>query len=167
MRVPNRDACTRSPRFDSHILVAVLEQESRRNSTLSESKLPSFARLAHGCRAIIRSELPEAHEDGAAIPGRRHMRSPWRIANIGTDRIVAMLVLKDAVEDEELLAAAVHVARERTAGRIADDRGGPSLLVADAKEHAPLDTRSRARNPCLLRRMDHNRPGKIIIDAHG
>jgi hypothetical protein len=40
------------------------------------------------------------------------MRSSLRIANIGADRIAAMLVPKDAVEDEELLAAAVHVARE-------------------------------------------------------
>src|SRR5215470_10264878 len=110
MGVPNRDARTRSPRFDSHLLMAVVEQESRRDSTLSGSKLPSFARLAHSRRAIMRSELPEAHEDGAAVLGRRHMRSARRIANIGADRIVAMLVLKDAVEDEEFLAADVHVA---------------------------------------------------------
>src|SRR6516165_3518320 len=122
--------------------MAILEQASRRDSALSGSELPSFARLAHGCRAIIRSELPEAHEDGAAYLGRRHMRSARRIANIGTDRIVAMLVLKDAFEDEELLAAAVHVAREHTAGRIADDGGGPGLLVADTEQHAPLHTRS-------------------------
>jgi hypothetical protein len=44
-----------------------------------------------------------------------------------------MFVLKNAVEDDELLATRVSMARKRAGWRITHDRGGTGLLLADTE----------------------------------
>ena len=95
------------------------------------------------------------------------MRSTWRVADIRASRIVTVLVLKNAVEDDEFLATSVGMARKGAGWRIPHDRGGTSLLLADTKQHAPVDARGWASNPVLPGRMDDNGTSEIIVDAHG
>src|SRR5262249_52713551 len=95
------------------------------------------------------------------------MRSTRWIADIGAGRIVAMLVLKNAVEDDEFLAASMGMARKGAAWRITHDRCGAGLLVTDTEQHAPIDTRGGARDPFLPTCLDDNGTLEIVVDTHG
>ena len=66
------------------------------------------------------------------------MAAGRRVADIGAGGIVAVLVLKDAVQHQELLAAAMGVRREVAVPGVADDGGGAGHLVPDAVEHAAV-----------------------------
>jgi hypothetical protein len=77
-----------------------------------------------------------------------------------------VLILERAFQDEDFLAAAVDMAREGAARRIAHDRGGACHLAADAIEHASVDAGRRAFHPVELRRMDDDGLGQVVIDAH-
>ena len=97
------------------------------------------------------------------------MRSTWRVADIRASRIVPVFVLKNAVENDEFLPTGVGMARKGAGRRIKHDRGGTGLLLADAEQHAPVDTRGRARNPVLPGGMALMRMVKaplFTIDKH-
>src|SRR5579871_920528 len=162
----DRDAAVRPPIFEPHFLMSVVEQNCCGRRTSSGRNLFSFARLAHGLGSIIRTKLPEANEDRASVFRGRYMRSIWRVADVRAGRIVAMLVLKNAVEDDEFLATAVGMARKGAGRRIAHDRGGAGLLLADTKQHAPVNTRRGAGNPVLPGCMNDNGTTEIVVDAH-
>src|SRR5262249_17551114 len=64
---------------------------------------------------------------------------------------IAMLVLEHAVQNKELFAAAMRMGGEARPGCVADDRGGPGDLLADAVQHMALDAGNRRRRPGKLR----------------
>jgi hypothetical protein len=66
-----------------------------------------------------------------------------RIADVGSDRIVAMLILKYAIQDEELLTASMHVRRETAFRRVSNDGRGTGHFLADSIEHTSFDARDR------------------------
>ena len=61
------------------------------------------------------------------------MRSSGRVADVSACRIVAMFVLKHAVEDDEFLATGVGMARKGAGWRITHDRGGAGLFLTDTE----------------------------------
>ena len=77
-----------------------------------------------------------------------------------------MLVLKNSLQHEELLTAAVHMRGELGSGRVADDRGGARDLAADPVEHAPLDARDRRGGPGEHRAMHGGAPRQIGVQVH-
>jgi hypothetical protein len=78
--------------------------------------------------------------------------------------VIAVLVLEDAFEDDELLAAAVRVGGEMTVGGISDDRRCARHFIADAIEHAALDAGHWRRNPGEPRSMHGDATRKICIE---
>ena len=89
-----------------------------------------------------------------------------RIANIGTGRIIAVLVLKHAVEHQKLFATAMRVRRE-AAGRCVPNHGRRSgHLITDAIEHAPVDARDRGGNPRKLGWMHRDPLREIGVQFH-
>lgn len=58
---------------------------------------------------VLGVELPQLHEDRAARFRLRNMVCANRVTDIGTRRIVTMLVLENTFEDNEFLAAAMRV----------------------------------------------------------
>ena len=89
-----------------------------------------LARLAHDLRIIPFTELPEPHEDGAAFPRSGYMRGAGWVAEIAAGRVVAMLILEDTVQYEDLLAAMMRVTRESAASRVAYNRRRTGDLAA-------------------------------------
>jgi hypothetical protein len=89
-----------------------------------------------------------------------------RIADVGSGREVATLVLEDAVKNEKLFAARMIVMGETTASGIADDGCRAGLLAADAKQHAPVDALGRAWHPIDAIRVDKRTPRKVFVDQH-
>jgi hypothetical protein len=81
---------------------------------------------------VVRGELPELHQQGAALDRGRGMSAARRVAQIATGRIVAALVTEHPVEHEDLLAATMHMLGKMTAGGKAHQAGGARHLVADA-----------------------------------
>src|SRR5579859_2792317 len=158
---------SRLPIFEAHFLMSVVEQNCCGRRASLRRNLLSFARLAHGLGSVIRAKLPETNEDRASVLRGGYMRSPWRVADIRASRIVAMFVLKNAVEDDEFLATGVGMARKGATWRITHDRGGASLFLADAEQHAPVDTWGRAGDPVFPGRMHDDGTGEIIVDTHG
>ncbi len=77
-----------------------------------------------------------------------------------------MLILEHTVEDEKLLAAAVHMGWETARRRVADDAGGASHLSPDPVEHAAVNTCCRRCDPGEVCRMDCGAPGEISIELH-
>ena len=77
-----------------------------------------------------------------------------------------MLVLEDAIQDQKLLAAAVCMCGEAAARCVADDRSGARDLIADAIEHAPLDTWDRRRHPGEARGVDGGSLREVCIKVH-
>src|SRR5208337_3465311 len=112
-------------------------------------------------------ELPELDKDDA--PGRRARRvvRRGRIADVRSGREIAMLVLEDAVKDQELLAAAVSMRGETTVRRVPDDRGGARHLIANAIQHPAVDAFHRRGDPWKPRGMDRDPLRKIRVDLHG
>ena len=78
-----------------------------------------------------------------------------------------MLVLENAVQDQELLAAAMGVGREVAVRRIAHDRGRARHFIADAVQHAPVDSGDRRWPPVEPRRMNRDPPRKVGVQFHG
>ena len=117
-------------------------------------------------RPVVRVELPELDEDRAAGLGAGCVAAGRRIADIGAGGIVAMLVLEDAVEHQELLAAAMGVRREMAVRGVADDRGGARHLVPDAVEHAAVHAWDRRRRPVQPGRMHRRASAEIRVEVH-
>ena len=118
----------------------------------------SFRSFGSNCQSLTKRTQPGAE------PGV--WRESRRIADVGPGREVAVLVLKDAVEDQKLLAAAVGMSRETAVGHIANDRGGARHLAADAVEHPPVDAGDRRRGPGEVPGMDDDPLQKIGIEFH-
>ena len=74
-----------------------------------------------------------------------------------------MLVLKDAFNDDELLAAGMGVRREVAARRAADDGGSARHLIPDPVKHTALDTGHRGRPPRQLRGVQRDAFGELGI----
>src|SRR5262249_53136677 len=117
-------------------------------------------------RAVGWIELPELHENRAAGCGSGRVLRLRRIADVAARREIAMLVLKDAFEDEEFLAAGMDVRREGTLRCIAHDRRRPGDLVTEAIEHAALDARHRRGLPRQPGGMDRGPFIEIGIELH-
>ena len=98
-------------------------------------------------RAVGEVELPELHEHRAARLRAGRMRGLWRVADIGSGRKIAVLVLKHAIEHKKFLTAAMHMRREVAPWCVADDRGGTRDLVTNPVEHASLHTGHRRSLP--------------------
>src|SRR5262249_17999417 len=98
----------------------------------------------HDLVAIAVPELPKADEDCATLLRCGNVRGPRRIAEVAARRVITVFVLKDPVENNDLLAAAVRMTGERAARCISHDRRGARHLVADAEQHAPIDAGRRA-----------------------
>ena len=89
-----------------------------------------------------------------------------RIAHIAARRIVAALVLEDAVQHQNLLAAGMAMGGKGAAGGVAHDGGGAGFLPADAEQHAPLHPRCGTGHPGLRSGMDHGADGEIVVQQH-
>src|SRR5262249_10623162 len=81
-------------------------------------------------------------------------------------RLVAALVLKDSLEDEEFFAAEMRVRREGGAWRVANDGGCARDLVTDAVEHSALDARHWRAHPVQFPRMDRGALGEVGVDPN-
>src|SRR5271156_2376346 len=86
-------------------------------------------------------------QDRTARLGARCMARGRRITDVGASGKVAVLVLKNTVEHQELFAPIMGMRWESAAGCIAYDRGGAGDLLADTVEHPPLDPRNGRRHP--------------------
>ena len=89
-----------------------------------------------------------------------------RVADIRTGRKIAALVLKDALEHDIFLAAAMGVGGEGTIRIIADDRRRAGNLVADPVEHAAVNAGRRRCLPVDLVGMQHDALCEIGIQFH-
>lgn len=122
VRKIERNRSVRGPALHPHLLAAVIEQQSDFNTrpTLGIRVRECLSIEAHWC-SVLQIELPQLDEEQAARRGAWGVARGGRITDIGTGRIIAMLVLKHAVEHNKLLTAAMRMCRE-TAGRcIAND----------------------------------------------
>src|SRR5271167_914451 len=130
----------RCPAFQTDALASMLEQrgqlDAREIRCWRESECESIdAQLG----SVVRVELPELDENRTTRLGTGRVAAGWRVANVSARRIVAVLVLEDAVEHQELLAPAMGVRRETTVRGVANDRGRARHLIPDAVEHSPFD----------------------------
>jgi hypothetical protein len=66
-----------------------------------------------------------------------------RITNVGSDRIVAMLILKYTIQDQELLTASMHVRRETAFRRVSNDGRGTGHFLTNSIEHTSFDAGDR------------------------
>lgn len=71
----------------------------------------------------------------------------WRIADVSAGGIIAMFVLKDAVENDELFATAMGVGRKQTSGCVTDDGGGACHLPANPIQHPAINIGGGRWNP--------------------
>ena len=139
--------------------------ESRRGHTIDHrSKL---------CRHILAElgpvreiELPQFDENDAAFVGARRVRCGRRVAHIGACGIVAVFILKHALQDDKFFAAGMGMRREIAARRIAHDRRGACHLVTDPVEHTPIHALHRRGLPVDPVRMHDDTPGKIRVELH-
>src|SRR5205085_10730955 len=92
-------------------------------------------------------------------------RCRW-IAQVATQGIVAVLVLKGAIDNEELLPAPVRVGRKGAAGSVPNNGGRARHLFADPVEHLALDARHRRSNPVDVTSVDHGALAEIGVDSH-
>lgn len=93
--------------------------------------------------AISQIELPEFHKNNATCVRSWRMTRNRRVANVGAGRKVTMLILKDPVQNDELLAATVGVRRELAVRCVSNHRGRPRHLITQAVQHATLHARHR------------------------
>src|SRR5216683_1402947 len=118
-------------------------------------------------RAVIRRELAQFDEEGAAFRAERRVAGARRVADIGAGGIVAALVAEHAVEHEYLLAAAMLVPLEAAAGGVAHQGGGARHLAAVALQHLAGDARHRRVDPGQVCRLDDGALRQIGVDQHG
>src|SRR5204862_4594694 len=105
-----RDARIRRPALEAHVLARIGVKPHR-----LESGLDTHA------RTVGRVELPKLHEDDAARFGARRVARGGRVAHVRSRRVITVLVLEYAFENQELLAATVRMGREAALHRIAHD----------------------------------------------
>lgn len=156
------------PALDPDILAIVLiEWDNGNAGTFRVGKRVRLVEPDAHVIAVIGIKLPEFHEDHAtAVRPRRMARFRW-VADIGTGWKVTVLVLKDPLEDNELLAAGVDVGSELTARVVADDRRGMSALGTDSIQHPTLDAcHPRGRSVDVIAIHD-DAFGGVCIHIHG
>ena len=97
-----------------------------------------FAGVDADMRAVREVELPELHKERAA--GGRSGRVPelGRIADVAACGKVSGFVLKDAVENQDFLAALVDVGGEAATGCEANDGRRAGDFVSQPVQHAAL-----------------------------
>src|SRR5262249_49777148 len=144
----------RQPAFHPYLLPATMEQRGDLNAESVLCRLVSQrpGLDTHPC-AGPPIELPQLDEEHAARRGARRGARVRRIADIGTGRVIAMLVLESALKHKKLFAAVMRVRREAAGRRVAHDRGRSSDLAADAIEHPPVDPGDWRGDPWQQGRM--------------
>src|SRR5882672_2483885 len=90
-----------------------------------------------------------------------------RVANIGSGRVVAVLVRKYSAEHEKLFAKRVLVRGKRAGGGITDKRRSPSYFTADAIQQTAFDAGLGRWNPWHFIGGDHDTAGEISVDEFG
>src|SRR5262249_8978924 len=133
----------RHPALETHVFEFVVEQFDRALRARSRLEWTTFPGPLYDLVAIAVTELPKADKDRATVLRCGNVRGPGRVAERHAGRVIAVFVLKDAVEDDDLLAAAVRMAGERAAWRVSYDRRRARHLVANAEQHAPIDASRR------------------------
>src|SRR5262249_13640969 len=108
-------------------------------------------------RPVSLTELPQPDENRAALFRGGDVRRPRGIAEVGPGRVVAVLVLKDALPDQKLLSTPLRMTREGAATRGAPPRRGASDFTANAKQHAPVYAGRRTGDPIHFRGMNEDR----------
>ena len=106
-----------------------------------------FRRIDHNPLPLGGRHLPQLDEDDAAGLGSRRVAASRRVANVGSSRVVAVLVGKYPFNDQEFLAKRVLMRRENAGRSIANQRGRPSNLTTDPIQQPTLDARLRRGNP--------------------
>ena len=165
--VSEYDFCIRCPAFQSYLFARVSEQRHDLHSRpiLCRQKR-HLGSVELDTRAVVGGKLPQLDEDDATHVGSGDVPRRWRVADIRTDRVVAVLVLEDSLDHEELFSAFVRMCREMAARRVSDDRGRSCHLVADTIEHAAFDSRHGRGDPGQTGSMNDSALGKICIQVH-
>jgi hypothetical protein len=102
-----RDPRVRLPAFESNVLAVIAIEGDQLHARPTGSRRERLSRgVKPDLRAVLRIELPELDKNDA--PGRRprSMPRPQRVADIRSGPEIAVLVLENSVEDQELFAAA-------------------------------------------------------------
>src|SRR5712692_9912367 len=86
------------------------------------------------------------------------------VADIGSGRVVAVLVGKYPAEHEKLFAKRVLVRGKRAGGGITDEGRSPSYLTADAIQQTAFDAGLGRWKPWHFIRGDHDTAGEISVD---
>ena len=94
------------------------------------------------------------------------MPGAWRISNVSANRIVGMFIGKNAVENQELLAGIMIVARKRAARRISDYAGRARDLTTNSVEHQPVHARFGRADPVRFLRNNDRLCREICVYAH-
>ena len=103
------------------------------------SRMPEYlSAVDHQSLLIGRVHLLQLHQNRAAQLTERGMARAHRIAQVGAGWIVPQLVGKGALENEDLLAAAMAVALKATPGGVTHDRSGAGHFITAAIQHPPL-----------------------------
>src|SRR3546814_6318605 len=115
--------CTCVPSFKLHQLVRAIMQDRARDSRPSGiGRKGDTCKVERELRPVLRIELPQLDEDRAAPVRPGNVPGADRVADISTHRIIAMLVLEDSFEHDELLAPIVGMRGKMACGSIAEDR---------------------------------------------
>src|SRR5689334_3104677 len=115
---------------------------------------------------IVGAKLPKPHEDDAAYGRARCVRRTRRVADVAASGIAAVVVLKNPIEHEKLLAAWMPVRGERRVGGVANDRCRHGLLAAQPEQHAPLDAGGGALHPRQTAAVDERGTRKVGVNLH-
>ncbi len=137
---------------ERHGLPVVAVQLRRRDAVSLCAKFGGHVLAKLG--AVVGVELPKLHEDGTARLRTRRVAGGRRVADIGAGREIAVFVLKDAVEDDELFATSVRVGGEFRPRRVSHDAGRARDFVADPVKHAAVDAGHRGGRPVEVFGMD-------------
>src|SRR5215472_13663748 len=114
-------------------------------------------------RPVIGVELPQLDKDRATGLRAGCVATGRWVADISARGVVAVLILKYAVQHQELLAATVGVGREAAVRGVADDRGRARHLIADAVEHSSVDTGNGRRRPVQAGRVNCRASAKVRV----
>src|SRR3981189_3702547 len=108
--------------------------------------------------------MPYLAREGACGRGSRRMAAPRWIADIGSGRVVAVLVRKYSAEPEKLLAKRVVMRGKRAGGVITDEGRSPSHFTSDAIQQTAFDAGLGRWNPWHFIRGDCDTAGEISVD---
>src|SRR3546814_3250298 len=108
----------------SDLLVRAIMQNRARDARLGGiGRKGDTSKVERELGPVLRIELPQLDEDRASLVRPGNVPGADRIADISLRRIIAMLVLEDSLEHDELIAPIVGMCGEMARGRIADEIG--------------------------------------------